>query len=267
MTPLLFHHGLFGFGNVRLGPLRMNYFHGVDEAVAELGHPVIVSRVHPTGSIELRAGQLKQTLLRELEAMGRPDAKVVIIAHSMGGLDARYMIAHLGMADRVRALVTVCTPHHGSPYADWCCKHLGRRLGGFKLMRALGLDVQAISDLTREHCAHFNQQTPDHPGVKYYSINACRPWRLTQPLLLHSYQVIHAAEGDNDGMVSLSSGQWGECLGTWPADHLHAINRRIVPEFREKTGDITPYYLEVLARLEADGLVGAQKPKRKVRIV
>ena len=52
--------------------------------------------------------------------MGREKDRVVIIAHSMGGLDARYMISRLGMDDRVTALVTITTPHRGSPYADWC---------------------------------------------------------------------------------------------------------------------------------------------------
>ena len=36
--------------------------------------------------------------------------KVNIIAHSKGGLDSRYMITHLGLADKVASLTTVATP-------------------------------------------------------------------------------------------------------------------------------------------------------------
>ena len=51
----------------------------------------------------------------------------------MGGLDARYMIGQLGMADRVAALLTVTTPHRGSPYADWCGAPPGPRLRGLRV--------------------------------------------------------------------------------------------------------------------------------------
>jgi triacylglycerol lipase len=240
MTPIVLHHGLFGFCDFKLGPLKMSYFRGIDEALAARGHPLVVTRVHPTGGIALRAGQLKQRICAECN--GRP---VVIIAHSMGGLDARHMITHLGMADRVAALITVSTPHRGSPYADWCLKHLGKRLGGLGLMKSLNVDVQAFSDLTTERCARFNEQTPDAPGVRYYSVSAARPWNKVPPWAMHSWRVIHAAEGPNDGLVSVTSAQWARHLETWPADHWHTINKRFVMD-KNGTGDIVPYYLRVL---------------------
>ena len=40
-----------------------------------------------------------------------------LIAHSMGGLDARHMIVREGMAERVASLTTVGTPHNGTPVA------------------------------------------------------------------------------------------------------------------------------------------------------
>ncbi|HWP40036.1 MAG TPA: hypothetical protein VNL70_03850, partial [Tepidisphaeraceae bacterium] len=175
MTPIVLHHGLFGFGQFELGKLKLSYFRKIDRALMARGHPLIVSRVHPTGPIRLRASQLKKTILQQIEAQGIED-RLIIIAHSMGGLDARYMVSRLGMASRVAAIVTVCTPHHGSPYADWCLKNLGNRLGGLKLMNLLGLDVRAVSDLTVESCARFNEAVPDHPDVRYYSISAARPW-------------------------------------------------------------------------------------------
>src|SRR2546421_12463486 len=157
MLPIVLHHGLLGFGDIQIGPLKLAYFRGIDKAIRERGHPLIISRVHPTGSIELRARQLKSTILKQTRALSRKQAaRVVIFAHSMGGLDARYMIARLGMDEHVAALVTLSTPHHGSPYADWCLKNLGKRLGGLRLMKLLQLDVDALSDLTCESCAKFN---------------------------------------------------------------------------------------------------------------
>lgn len=250
MTPIVLQHGLFGFGNFELGKIKLSYFHKIDRALEERGHPLIISRVHPTGPIRIRAMQLKKTILAEQKRLGIERQRVVIIAHSMGGLDARYMISRLGMADRVEALVTVSTPHRGSPYADWCIKNLGRRLGALKVMNVLGLDVRAVSDLTTESCARFNDRIPDRPEVRYFSISAARPWHRISAFLLPSYKLVHETEGANDGLVSVASAQWGEHLDTWPADHLHVINKRFVLEIRNRTGDIVPYYLRVLDRIE-----------------
>lgn len=249
MVPIVLQHGLFGFSDFELGKIKLSYFHKIDQALIGRGHPVILSRVHPTGSIALRARQLKKTIIEQTKAMGLDDQRVVIIAHSMGGLDARYMLAKLGMEKRVAALVTISTPHRGSPYADWCLKNLGKRLGGLKLMKLLKLDIDALSDLTTTSCARFNDQIHDHPDVKYYSISAARKWHQTQAFLLHSYKIILDREGENDGLVSISSAQWGEHLETWKADHWHVINRRIMPEIRNRTGSIVPYYLKMLEKI------------------
>ena len=44
---------------------------------------------------------------------------VHILAHSLGGLDSRYMISKLDMAERVLSLTTLGTPHRGTTFADW----------------------------------------------------------------------------------------------------------------------------------------------------
>lgn len=43
-----------------------------------------------------------------------PGAKVILIAHSMGGLVARYYLEHLGGAEHCKALITLGTPYRGS---------------------------------------------------------------------------------------------------------------------------------------------------------
>jgi triacylglycerol lipase len=254
MVPLVLHHGLFGFGELRVGKLTISNFRRIDRSLVERGHPLIIPRVHPTGGIVTRARQLKENILRQLAVLGRERERVVILAYSLGGLDARYMVRHLGMADRVAAIVTMSTPHRGSPYADWCVKNIGRRLGGLQLMNKLGLDVQGISDLTLESCRCFNERVPDAPQVRYFSVSAARPAHLVPPFLLHSHHLIRKLEGENDGLVSVSSATWGQHLATWPADHLHVINRRLVIEIRRPTGDISPYYLRVLEELEREGV-------------
>lgn len=256
MVPVILHHGLFGFGNLRIGPLSMRYFAGgIERALTDAGHPLIVARVHPTGSIELRAKQLKATILQQLAVLragdGAPSGRAIILAHSMGGLDARYMISRLGMAEHVAALVTICTPHRGSPYADWVLANLGQRLGGARLAALLGLDLRAIADLTTAAARRFNEQTPDHPDVRYFAVSAACPLIRAAPIFAHASAVVTAAEGPNDGLVSVASAAWGEHLETWPIDHLHAINKRLHPGTILPQHDVTPRYRKILAHVRA----------------
>ena len=48
------------------------------------------------------------------ESSGQPDARLVLIGHSMGGLVARYFLECLGGWAHTRALITLGTPHQGS---------------------------------------------------------------------------------------------------------------------------------------------------------
>lgn len=65
-------------------------------------------------------------------ASSNPKAKVVFIAHSMGGLVARYYLEVLGGWEDCRALLTLGTPFLGSPQAIGYLSN-GYHLGGFDL--------------------------------------------------------------------------------------------------------------------------------------
>src|ERR1700719_4474458 len=73
--------------------------------------------VSPLGSVQLRAQELANAIAAKF-----PSGEVHIVAHSMGGLDARCLLAQnlrgLAAGDRVVSLSTISTPHHGSPVAD-----------------------------------------------------------------------------------------------------------------------------------------------------
>jgi triacylglycerol lipase len=133
--------GFFGFAN--LGDVR--YFGHVraflGEALARLGVAarVHVVRTYPTASLPRRAGRLAATLARTARGAG----PVHLIGHSSGGLDARLLLTpgvrlapgrRRGAIDveevaaRVEAVVTVSTPHHGTPVASFLTGMLGQRI-------------------------------------------------------------------------------------------------------------------------------------------
>jgi len=69
-----------------------------------------------TGSIVSRAARLDEQLRAQARGRG-----VNMLAHSMGGLDSRYLISHLRPTDYAPlSLTSVSTPHRGSPFMDWC---------------------------------------------------------------------------------------------------------------------------------------------------
>ncbi|KAF3760828.1 alpha/beta-hydrolase, partial [Cryphonectria parasitica EP155] len=136
--PIVLAHGLFGFAELKLAGSYLppiHYWHGIKDALIANGNEVLTATVPPSGSIEERAAKLREHILAN--SKGRP---VNIIAHSMGGLDARYMISKARRTRsaaqeqknependiNVRALVTVATPHHGSAYADFLLDQIGQ---------------------------------------------------------------------------------------------------------------------------------------------
>jgi triacylglycerol lipase len=75
------------------------------------------------GSIEGLALRLK----RFLDAHVR-GGRISLVAHSMGGLVARFYVQQLGGARRVDQLVTLATPHHGTHAANFIPAPLVRQL-------------------------------------------------------------------------------------------------------------------------------------------
>src|SRR5262245_33216623 len=121
-APIVLVHGLMGFDAVRVAGIRLgSYFPNVDDALRAAGNRVFTARLSPTAGVAQRAAELRDFLHRDV-----PAGPIHIVAHSMGGLDARYMTSRLGMKDRVLTLTTLGTPHRGSPFADWGVRHLRR---------------------------------------------------------------------------------------------------------------------------------------------
>jgi len=122
-------------------------------------------------------------------------------------------------------------------------------LRGMQLIDLLGLDVRGALELTTECCARFNADVPDLPDVQYFSISAARPRNQILPLARHSYDLISALEGENDGLVSVRSSTWGRHLGVWQADHWQSINHHYRVARTEPPEDITPNWLRLIQQV------------------
>jgi triacylglycerol lipase len=249
-APIVLVPGLFGFDRLRLGPwVLLEYFRGVPAALRAAGNRVFVATPGPTAGVAQRAGELLALLDRV-----SPGEPVHLIAHSLGGLDSRYLISKLGRADRVLSLTTLGTPHRGTAFADWGLRRLGPLL--LPLLRFFGVPHGAFHDLTPASCARFNAEAPDAPNVRYYSVAASIPPRsFALEWHLPSRVLTHHGEGEHDGVVSVQSARWGEGCEVWGGDHFHLINWfHPVNSTRGRWPDRVADYVRLVARLADLGL-------------
>ncbi len=245
--PIVLCHGFSGWSSI--GPYE--YFYGVPEALRADGHDVHVAEVDPFNDSITRGRELLAYVQRVLAETGA--AKVDLVAHSQGGLDARYVASELPSA--VAAVVTISAPHRGTPIAD-----LAVGAGGGPALQAElatifgaggGVDLSAaMLQLTSAGAARFNSEFPDAPGVAYYSIagrsnlapddGVCETaeppfvakWDADRDPIGAEFAVTGAiltgnpfSPTYNDGLVPVSSAKWGEFLGCLPADHLDEIGQ------------------------------------------
>ncbi len=151
--------------------------------------------------------------------------RVHIFAHSMGGLDARWMIYKYNLPHRIASVTTIGTPHHGSPEADRRLKRFGWLV---RVSGALGLDISGAKDLTPGTCEKRNnilEAFENKNGVLYRTVAGAQAEQDIFFIARRSYRFIKQTEGENDGLVSVRSAMWKPkyFMGTIDADHLNQI--------------------------------------------
>ncbi len=252
--PIIFHHGFAG------GHGGVFAWNGVKDALKNQA-TVEQTEVPPFDSIEVRTAYLKQVVDATLAATGK--SKVNIIAHSMGGLDARHLISKLGYGDRVASLTTISTPHYGTAAAD-----LGLGvLPGFTsvvlnaVFEILGAQIndnatstnvrRALHDLSEGASGARNESTPNDGRVYYQSYagvatilgrgsdlaevsGVCQGKLLihadtmdkARGLFVLAFPVIgHLGKDPHDGLVTVASSIWGDFKGCIPADHSDEVGQ------------------------------------------
>jgi triacylglycerol lipase len=211
-----------------------HYFRNVKTHLEAHGFRVYHTDVAFADRVDIRAQQLGDQINQIMRETG--SGKVHIIAHSMGGLDARHLIVDIpGMADRVASLTTIGTPHFGTRLAD---DALRWGVGG--LIRAVSplVRFEGAEDLTTGAVAQFNALAADlevKNSVVYQTYSSFESRALTFSPLQNTWLLLQLREGANDGLVSVKSQAWSGSLtasdGTtkairqkqfpFPADHLN----------------------------------------------
>lgn len=274
--PLVMAHGAAGWDDFGL----IEYWVGIPKALRDSGYEVHVAEVDPFNHSDVRGPQLAAYIDQVLACTC--EEKVNLIAHSQGGIDARYVISTMGYGDKVASLTTVATPHLGTPVADAA---LG--ISGPVLQEALDFflwfagefyqDPDNYADFSRAlelfstpGMAEFNELNPNHPGVAYYSwagrpgifadgLPGCDTGEVPNPsgfspiqsLLLPTYTLLGGLSGDdNDGLIPVWSAKWGTFRGCIVADHIRQIGHilGVTPGF-----DQASFYVGIGDHLASQG--------------
>ncbi len=254
--PVVLVHGFSGWHE--LGALGA-YFHGVRDALADDGVTVFDPALPPFGAVEQRA----PVLARAVDAVRRRTgaAKVHLVAHSQGGIDARYLVDVLGYGDRVASIVTISTPHRGTELADVAAKAprplldlaftvLGRQLTAGAAADLGRPDIGgSLRTLSTAGARALDHRMRGDPRVRGFSIagladrdeeGACDggAWPAPRQTVAAGsvwplWAIIKLATdgpGTNDGMVPTASMRWGTFLGCIAADHIDEIGLTRSPQ-------------------------------------
>jgi pimeloyl-ACP methyl ester carboxylesterase len=223
MANIVLAHGILGFGSgwsrlISFGKLR--YFNRIAELYHSLGHEVFEPSAKPLGPLDLRSRQLERAIERKW-----PTEEFSVIAHSMGGLDIRRVLArNEAIRQRVRTVITLSTPYLGSPVMDAVANPshpLQPHIPAW-LIAALGPSFGALQDLR----TRTTRQDSDQQGVKYIEIGCDASQVDSRSPLFSLTQAIGGLKGvPNDGLVTLESASvpGRELAEIWPVDHGGAI--------------------------------------------
>lgn len=259
--PVLLVHGVF-FRDYKY----FGYWGRIPGQLKRNGAQVYFGNQPSAASIEECAKFLDKRIREILDESGCE--KVNVIAHSKGGLDIRYAMAFLGTDAHIASVTTVNTPHRGSRFADYMLTRLPEESqlkickAYHKALSKLGEPeadlMQAVQDLTTEHCTQLDRQMPLPQGVLCRSIGS----KMNRPIqgrfpTNFTGMMMEYIDSDHDGLVGVDSFSWGEDFRLLTTDTPQGIshsdiidlNRTNLPGF-----DVREFYVQLVAELKKKGL-------------
>ncbi|MCB0265163.1 MAG: alpha/beta fold hydrolase [Calditrichaeota bacterium] len=191
---------------------RFHYFRGIASYLRKHDFEVYHTSVSFAADVETRAEDLKKEILKIIEKT-KTD-KVHVIAHSMGGLDARHMIVNHDMAEKISSLTTIGTPHWGTSVADVAIQYgMDKVIGVLKTI----MNFDGIRSCATESCAAFNREVEAFEAknpIFYQTYSSHQEFNQTFLPFQIAWKILDKNEGENDGLVSLKSQRWTKMLST-----------------------------------------------------
>ena len=231
-------------------------FGKIERKLSDAGFSVYTANTDAFGTIESNAEQLKSIIFGILDDTGCE--KINIIAHSKGGLDAKYMISKLGMSDNVASLTTLCTPHKGSPVASkiwdlptWIKKVLAFFINTF--YRIIG-DKKPDSLKVCEQLKSSDELSDTECTEQVYCQSYSTILRRRKDCLLMAVPMkMCSIEGENDGLVSAESSKFGVYKGDCTDESISHIQIIDFLARRKNRHKIYQFYIDLCFELGEAG--------------
>ncbi|SFD24011.1 lipase family alpha/beta hydrolase [Clostridium uliginosum] len=256
--PLVLVHGV-GFRDLKY----INYWGRIPKELIRNGATVYYGNQEAWGTVAYNAQDIKNKILDIVKETGAE--KVNIIAHSKGGLDARYMISKLDMGNYVASLTMISSPHRGCKFVDIACnipdriyKAIARSFD--KYYRVLGDKnpdfYTASRQFSTNHSKKFNKEVKDVEQVYYQSYATVVRNMFSDYVVTIPYILVKLTEGENDGLVAIDSAKWGEFKGVLKNKHRRGISHGDIIDLRRddyKGFDVIEKYVEIVSELKNKG--------------
>lgn len=255
--PVVLMHGFGALANLMQGGV----LHEEAMHLRTRGVAAYAPHVNPYDTIAVRAEAWADRLERVLAETGAD--RVNLVGFSSAGLDARHLARDSAWHGRIASLVTVSTPHRGTPLASFVLDRPDRlRTWALGVMDFVGRaayesapphSAEAVAELTPEAVAGRFPEDESIPGAWCASF-ASRAGKGTgvpiYPPLIVPNRILYGLAGPNDGIVPTASMAWGERLGVVEADHARQIGLRLAPGPFQSCA----FYEGVCGRLRERGL-------------
>ncbi|MCO5142487.1 MAG: hypothetical protein M9962_05295 [Oligoflexia bacterium] len=233
-TPLkhpivLVHGATYGGASLKIGFLNFgDYFEKIPAFLSQAGTTVKIADLPTDVGIGERAAVLQSFLKSEFK-----NTKVNIIAHSLGGLDARYAATVL-RSPNILSITTIGTPHRGTPLADWGVNQMKNEGLWYYFFLLLGYDLKGrrfLPELATEYMQKtFNPKVPNRADIQYFSVRTKASFKKKSMsrLLWFTSRWVESdgsiKNGEHDGLVPFESQGWGKILLNMELDHLAQMN-------------------------------------------
>ena len=260
--PIVLIHGT-GFRDRKY----LNYWGRIPKVLENNGCSIFYAHQDSWATIENNALTIKNSIEKAIAESGSD--KVNLIAHSKGGLEARYVISSLGMSDKITSLTTIATPHNGSKTMDLVCKlpkvlfkitSLFANLW-FRILGDANPDFHsACGQFTTYFAEKFNCENPDAQEVYYQSYAAVMKNSFSDMFMVVPHFVVNIVEGENDGLVTSKSAKWTNFKGVLRGStsrgisHADEVDIRRMKLSRKKSSelvsDICDVYFNIVSELK-----------------
>jgi triacylglycerol esterase/lipase EstA (alpha/beta hydrolase family) len=127
--------------------------------------------------------------------------KLVVVGYSKGGVDAQTALVHYGAHHYVSNMISLSSPHHGTPLSD-----LAHSSAAWWLAALLGNNNDATRSLQTGNMSYFRSITDSHSNVsknRYYTLGGYKWGSFGSALYWGGLYL--SSYGSNDGVVTVAS--------------------------------------------------------------